>query len=284
MFGTRRNLFMYETPGDQGGAAPAGPGGQGDYQRVMDANPVPAGDPGDPGGGAPAGAPAGWQPTEEWGGRIDSFIQGAEPVLSQLAEILAQPDGGYEQQPGYDPYQPDPNVPMVYQPTGDPAYDQWQVDYINWQQQYGGQQQQGGFDPSMIQQAVEQAMAPYTPMMEAQAQQQGEAYARQALDDIKAEVGDFDQEQAITVAQAFMAQGYDAQTSLAAAARHVHDYEEGLRTQAIDAYKATLQRQAEAGGDLGAGGSALETPGTPTGRGRYEEAVQRHLSGVQTIG
>ena len=129
-----RPLFHSEQPEDSGGAPPEG------------------------GEAAPEAA---WAPTEEWGQRIDGFIESAGPVLANLNELLSAPEdpyAGYQQQQG----------------SGDPAYDQWLSDYQQWSVEHGngsdpygvlGQQQQQ-FDPQRIAGIVEQAMSPYAPMLQ----------------------------------------------------------------------------------------------------------------------
>lgn len=233
MFG-RRQLFHYEAPEDGGG---------------------------DAGGG-------GWQPTQEWGSRIDGFIESAGPVLGQLQEILNDP-GDYGQQ--------------------DDALAQWQRDYEAWQQQYGGQlgvqgqPQAPQFDPSVIEAAVQQAMSPFMPVMEQFAAQQGEAYANEVLGQLESEIGTFDRDRTITLAQAYLAQGADPQQALRQAASDVHAWETSISEKAVQAFKESLTNAASATGDMGAGGAAVDLPGQPKGPGRYEEVIRRHMAGVDSL-
>jgi len=277
-----RQMFMFEAPEDGGGA----PGGTGDYERVMGEQGVPAGAPGEQGGEQGAAGAGGWQPTEEWGQRIDQFISGAAPVLNNLNELLSAPPedhlAGFQ-----DPYAGQQGLQF----TGDPAYDQWLQDYAAWSEQYGGGQdpynvlgggQQQGFDPQIITSAVQEALGPYAPMLEQMASQQGEQMATEALKNLEGSVGAFDHNRALTIAQSYLAQGYDAETALTEAAKTAHTWQEEIGQAAVAEYKQTLERQAGATGDMGAGGAAMEMPGVPKGGNRYEEVVARMLSGVQT--
>lgn len=238
-------MFMYEAPEDGGGAPPAEADG------------------------------GGWQPTQEWGQRIDQFIESAGPVLGQLNEVLSQPDDGYYGQP-----------PMQ-QPYGDPYGGQPLYD------PYTGQplepQQPTGFDPQAFDQAVQQAvearMGPYTPLLTSLAEREGEQAARTMLADMKATTGDFNDDHAIMLTRAFMAQGADPQQALNQAAAYAAQIRKEERAAAVEEYRQQLGAAADASGrqQPGAGGAALEVPTTPTGRDRYEQVLSRFESGLAPV-
>lgn len=224
-------------------------------------------------GGGDAGGAGDWQPTQEWGQRIDGFIEQAAPTLTALGEILNDP--GYGEPGGGQPADP---------------MEQWQRDYANWQEMYGqgaAHQPPPQFDPSMlneaIQRGIEQAIGPFQPLLGTLAEREGEQIARSTLAELKSEVGDFNEDQAIKLAQLYLGQGIGPDEALRQAAQDTFAYEESIRAKALEAHQATLTAAAQASGDLGAG-SALEAPGVPTGRNRYEEAMARVMSARSPVG
>lgn len=222
------------------------------------------------GGGGGGG---GWAPTEEWGSRIDSFIETAGPTLSALGEILSEP---YE---GAGGQAPDP-------------MEQWQRDYSAWQEAnglgQGGQQAQPPvLDPQAIelavQRAVEERMSPFAPLLGTIAEREGEQIARTQLAELKNEIGSFSDDQAIKLAQLYLSNGLPAEDALRKAAEDTFQYEQTIRQSAVDEFRQSLAAAAGAQGDLGAG-AAVEGEQTPAGRNRYEDALSRFASRMSPVG
>jgi hypothetical protein len=218
----RRTLFHFEFPNDGAGAA------LGEPQAAP-----PAAEP---------QAPAGWQPTEQWGRQIDSFIQQAGPTLDALQQIL------------YADPEPDPA-----QVVGDGG----QVDPQAIQQ--------------LIQQGVQEQLGAFMPLFGQIAEERGEQMARSSLDALSKEIGPFNQDVAIMTALGFMQRGMDGEQALRAAAQQTFQFAQTERQAAVEEFKKSLGAAGTAQGDGGMSGSALESPGVPRGRSAYETAVSNFL-------
>lgn len=207
------------------------------------------------GGGAPdpaagGGEPAGWQPTEDWGRRIDGFIEQSQPVLQQLAEVMAMPDEQQYQQ------QPEPQVGA-----------DGQVDI-----------------EALIAAQVEQRMGAYTPLLGQIAEREGEQIARNELEKLAGEVGEFNRDDAILLTRAYMDQGMQPQQALKQAATRAHEREAAISTAAVDAYKAQLANAAGAQPGVPATGAATELPAQLRGKSAYEAIIANFESAQSPIG
>jgi len=230
--------------------------------------------PDDGGGSPPADAPPAeqWQPTEEWGSRIDRFIESAQPVLGQLGEVLADP--GQQQDPYYDPNAYDPNA---YDPNFQPGFEQ-------------GQPQLDPMVAQLVEQAVGARLGAFEPMLAQIAEREGREIAVTELTKMQTELGAFDVDKAVVVTQSYMAQGMPPQEALRQAAQYVRQDETSVESrieeavkQALDEFKQQLGHAASAPETLGAPGAAIGVPTTPTGRDRYETVLQNFESAVNPV-
>ena len=209
-------------------------------QEAMGGQPAVAEPAGQPAAAAPPPAQQ-WQPTEQWGRQIDSFIQTAGPTLDALQQILyAEPE------------------PEPIQPGEDGSYTQEQLDQL-------------------INQRVQDQLGAFMPLLGQIAEDRGEQMAKAELTKLKAEIGDFNDDVAVNTALGFMQRGMDGQQALRAAATLAFQANEAARKQAVEEYQKSLGAASTAQGQAGIGGAALEMPGTPKGNGRYEAVIQNML-------
>lgn len=183
------------------------------------------------------------------------YMERAEPLLSAVQEAM-QPEPQYQQ--------PQQQVDLSQLDMSNPEHVAWLIDY-----------------------RMQQAMAPYEPIIGMTAEQQGREVANKFFDQLEADpqVGAFDRDQALLSYQALMADnpGADPERVLEVAARQTADYERRIREQTIAEYEARqkadeerLRELADAKNQPPAGtGAAVENEDTPTGRDKYELLAQR---------
>jgi hypothetical protein len=164
------------------------------------------------------------------------------------------------------------------------------------QQNWGGQQQQepaqiDPFDPdsvtAYIQQAIgqgveaalQQHLAPYGQVLDTVASEQGAALAKAELENIKANLGEFDQDMAFMLAAGQIEQGQDPASSLRQAAQFSKDFETRIRADERERFKEELKTLRGAPQETPVGSaSAQELQSVPTGPRRYHEVVERVLA------
>jgi hypothetical protein len=197
---------------------------------------------------------------DEWNDLV-GFRQEVTPFLGELANVLnqvEQPQYGQQQQPQYgqDPYA-----------QQEPEFDPFDSNSV---QQYIQQN---------IQQGVQQALDPYSGVLGLVATREGEQLAKNELDTIKSEVGDFDQDAALLVASGLIDQGQDPSQALRTSAEYVRDYEAKIRASEREKYQQELQGLSGRGDvPAGAGNGAEPTIPIPTGQDRYRVAVENALA------
>jgi hypothetical protein len=208
-----------------------------------------------------------WAPSQDEWQQVTGFIQGAAPILEALAQSYQQQQ--YQQPQGYDPYQQQYQQPQYQQPEEE--FDPFEPESV---QRYIQQQVAMG-----VQQGMQQSLGPYEGLMGMVASQQGETLARNELDSIRSEIGNFDEDAAFLVASGLIEQGGDPSMALRQSAQFAQEWESRIRTDAVEQYKKELQNLQGAPSETPVGGaSAANVEGVPTGQGRYEEAIRRALA------
>lgn len=184
---------------------------------------------------------------EEWQA-AQQFQEAAGPVLHQIAVNmgLIQPQQQASQQqpaPELDPW--DPNSVKGY------------IDY-----------------------QVQSRTADYDNMLRLVEAQQGEQLARQELDRLHTQYGEFDGDTALVIASGLLDQGVAPHQALDQAAQLLRDHEAKVRADERQRHGVTLQNINEAPKEgSGNTGIAQETERVPMGKDRYEQAVERYLAG-----
>jgi len=190
---------------------------------------------------------------EEWQSAMQ-FQQQAGPVLQQLGQYLTLPDP-YEGQ---------------YEEEGE-EFDPYDADSV---QNYIGAQIQSG---------INEALGPFQGLLGSIASREGETLAKGELENIAREVGDFDRDNAFLIANGMIEQGQDPAHALRLAAQHSKEYEDRIRADEREKYRAELENLAGAPRETGTGSfSATEGPSVPTGPDRYRIAVERRMAGNHT--
>lgn len=173
---------------------------------------------------------------DDWN-RVNSFIEGAAPVLQTLNEALQYEQPGQQQPtpelPDYDPFDPESVQRYIDEASG-----------------------------RRVEAMLDERLAPFEPLLGRVAAEQGRVAAEQALDGLKSEIGDFDREQAVLLTQSLLSQGIEPHTALRAAAERTHDFESRIREDERNKVKAEHQdyfsRLAGATPAASAGGAAGE--------------------------
>ncbi len=258
-----RTLFHFEAPEDGGGEAEVEANADLDgidLEAIDDAalEPTPVEE---------AQAAAWALDQNDWETTVN-YLQQTAPILQQLQAALpylqnlqgqqgpppAQPYFGGQQQPQQqveiDPFDPNSVTAFIQQQVG-----------------YG------------VQQALEQYMAPYSPILDSVASEQGASLAKAELENIRGQVGDFDQDTAFMIAAGSIEQGMDPAQSLRQAAQYTKDFESRVRADEREKFKEELKNLRGAPNETPAGGaSATEIQSVPTGPRRYHEVVERVLA------
>jgi len=189
---------------------------------------------------------------DEWQQMVH-YQQQTAPVMQQLGQYLNAPP---DQQQYYDPNQ-------VQEDSSFDPYDENSV------QQYIQQNIQAG---------IEQALGPWQNLLGSIASREGETVAKGELERIAGQVGEFDKDNAYLVASSLIEQGADPPEALQKAAMYSREFEQRIRADEREKYKAELQQIAGAPMEAGTGSSsATENLGVPTGPDRYKIAVARAL-------
>ena len=243
------DLFEYEaTMGDESGAAP----------------PEPSADTAAP--ETPAEPEQPWSLSQDDWQQTQQFIQAAAPILQQIVQ-QQQPDP-------YDEYQQQAYQQQQFQPQEE--FDPFDPESV---QRYIQQSVQQG-----LQQGLQQSLGPYEGLMGMVACQQGEQLARQELDTIKAELGEFNEDSAFLIASGLIEQGGDPGQALRQSAQFAKEWESQVRADEREKYKQELQNLQGAPSETPMGSaSAANEVGVPTGKGRYEEAIRRALANRQPV-
>lgn len=202
-----------------------------------------------------------WSPSQDEWQQTQQFIQAAAPILQQLTQ---PPDP-------YDEYQQ-----QAYQQQPEEEFDPFDPESV---QRYIQQSVQQG-----LQQGLQQSLGPYEGLMGMVASQQGEQLARQELDTIKGELGEFNEDSAFLIASGLIEQGNDPGQALRQSAQYAKEWETQIRSDEREKYKQELQNLQGAPSETPMGSaSAANEVGVPTGKGRYEEAIRRALANRQPV-
>ena len=114
------------------------------------------------------------------------------------------------------------------------------------------------------------------------ASQTGEQLARDALNGLQSELGQFDQDAALMVASGLLDQGASPEQALRQAAQYVVDYEKRIRDTAQTAFaQNTVEPRLpgnQPGGQPPGGAPANEIQRVPVGPGKYEKAVENWVA------
>lgn len=197
---------------------------------------------------------AAWEgPSQDEWQRLTAFQEQAMPILGSLSEILNAPDDDQQQQP---------------QQQAQPGFDADDYD---------------PYDPAQMSQLVAaqvaQALQPLQGLLGVVATDKGEQLARGELETIRGELGEFDNDTAFLVASGLIESGADPSSALRQAAQYAQSYEQKIRADERQKVQAELTNMATAPNEMPIGGaSAVGVPPTPTGAGRYEQAIRRHLA------
>lgn len=195
--------------------------------------------------------PESWAPSREEFEQLTKFQQAATPILSQLSEILS-----------------DPEVQRYEQPTAEaPEIDPFDPESLKTYFSYA------------IEQKLQETMAPFEGILGMVAAEKGEALAREELGRIQEQVGDFDRDAAFLIGSGLIERGVNPQQALTQAAEFTNSFEKRIR----ESERAkVLEELKELGGspqEIAPQGtaSATEIEKIPTGPNRYQEAVERVL-------
>lgn len=208
----------------------------------------------------PAGAiedpAASWAPSREEWERTQEFLSQAGPLLGQIANrVFADPSPAPQQDPSQGGYAYDP-------------FDENSVaDFIEARISAG------------LEQGRAEMLGPMEPLLGHIAEVEGERLARAELSAIQEELGEFDHDQAVLLAQGLLRPGVDPSAALRYAAQTVVAYEKGIREDERKKYEEFLRTKGGAPPAEGASGAAAgEEDAVPTGPQRYEIAVRRALA------
>jgi hypothetical protein len=198
-------------------------------------------------------------PQEEWDGTQQFLTQVAQQMQAAEQGYPEDYEQGYEQEqyqlPELDPFDPD-----------------------------SVQQYVSTVAAMQAQQIVQEALGPLEPLLGHMAESEGEKLARETLDGYASEMGEFDRDQAVLMAQGLLQQGYDAEYALQLAAERTREYEAAIRANEREAYQQHLETISNAPTQQAAGGAAAsEVEGVPTGPKRYEIAVRRALGNSSPV-
>jgi hypothetical protein len=189
-----------------------------------------------------------WQgPSQQEWEQTQGYLQQTAPFLNELQSLLAEPD----------PYQ-QPQEQQQFDPGNPDAYLEQRLEQM-WQERFGA----------------------YEPVLGQIAEREGEQMARSTLDRLASEHGEFDRDLALTAAQVYVDPergGMSPADALNAAAQFARQTEERIRADERAKYTTQLGNAANAPTDIHAPGAAVEAPGVPTGRDRYEQAVANFTS------
>ena len=187
-------------------------------------------------------------PGQDWYGNINQFVEQAGPVLQQMGQLLSsqqEPDPAYAQyvEPEYVDGETDP------------------VEYVN----------------ELVNARVQAALEGYEPILGFVAQREAENATREALSVLESEVGKFDHDQAVFTSLGLQNQGLDPEYALRVAATRQREFEERIRNEAVEEYKASLGRSQEqiAQQPGTSSGAAAEIEATPTGPDKYTIMAER---------
>jgi hypothetical protein len=196
-----------------------------------------------------------WAPSREEFERLTQFQQAAVPILSQLQEIMSDPQVAQEWA----------GVPQQQQ-QADPEWDPFEPESV---QAYFNHQ---------IEQRLGEALGPFEGLLGMVAQEKGEALARQELESIQSAVGEFDKDTAFLVAGGLIERGTNPREALASAAQYMHTFEARVREDERQKYMAEMGALGGSPSEVPSGsGPATEIEKVPTGPGRYDVAVARVL-------
>lgn len=241
-------LYHFQTDPAGGGD----PGGGAADPTITGEPPTPATDPTPP---AAAADQPGWVPSQDEWTQMQQTLQGVgqyAPLLNELAAVLAEPEGQQQQQ--YD----------FSTPEGQQAY----LD-------------------ARLEQMFQERFAPIEPVLGQIAEREGEAAARNALDQLAKDGGEFDREGALVAAQAYVNAGYSPQDALQNAAAYQRGLEQRIREAALAEYKTSIENGLGAPANPAVPGAAQQNEPPPTGRDRYEVAARNFFdrrNPIQPVG
>jgi hypothetical protein len=191
-----------------------------------------------------------WQgPSREEWEQAQRFQEAALPILQQ---VYSQQQGQPQQQ---EPQQPQgPAAPELdpFDPNSVKAYIDYQTD---------------------------QRTSRYEDMVRLVEAREGEQLARQELERLQGEMGEFDGDTAMVIAAGMLDQGMDPGRALTQAAQYLTQHEARIREDERKKHGVMLQTHNEAPREGAASqGAAQEAGRVPTGPNRYESAVENFLA------
>lgn len=194
---------------------------------------------------------------DEWN-RVNGFINAAAPVLQHVAQLLQ--DGQSLTPQPQEPEAP-AQLPDIdpFEPTSVQRY----VDALLEQR---------------VAAAIQNSLGPYESVLGMVASREGEDLAKREFEKIASEVGEFDQEAAFAMASGLIDRGMEPGQAIREAGTYAREWEKRIATKAVEDYKASLQTIGSAPQEQTGGAAATEVEGVPTGRGRYEVAINRALA------
>lgn len=190
-------------------------------------------------------------PSQEQWEQMTGFQEQSLPILQALGEILSAPDVDDSQQV--------PEQPGFAADDYDP-YDPAQM-------------------ASLVQREIAQALQPLQGILGVVATDKGEQLARNELETIRSEVGEFDNDTAFLVASGLIEAGHDPGQALRQAAQYAQSYEQKIRADERAKVEQEFKTLAGAPHETPIGGAAaVGEPPSPTGANRYEVAIRRALA------
>lgn len=212
---------------------------------------------GDYEGGGEGGDDVEWEgPSQDEWNTVMEFQQTAGPVLQRLGTYLETPDQGAGEyyQPGVE--------------DDTPEFDPYDADSVQ------------QFIQNGIQSGIQEALGPFQGLLGTIASREGESLAKGELDKISESVGEFDKDNAFLIANGMIEQGHDPAQALHQAASYSKQFEDRIRADEREKFKAELATLSGAPKETATGSfSASEEPGVPTGPDRYRVAIARAFGG-----
>lgn len=247
-FGLDSRLLDFEATGgpalDVGGAdpAPAAPPAADPTPAAPAAAPAPAGQPALPGQMyvSPAEMQAYFRDT------LEEILSDPGPQGQQGPPQQGAAVPGQDQLPPYDPYDPQSVMAHLRAGLGD-----------------------------VVQQALDQHMAPIRDFMAPIAEQRGRDAANAAFDQLEPQVGKFDRDQATNRAMFLLGQGLTPNQALVRAAQEQAAFEQQFRAQILAEATNPLANMNDPANGAPPGAPAGETVTVPTGPNRYKIQLER---------
>lgn len=182
---------------------------------------------------------------------VQRLVQSGQMTPAQGQQVLEQ--NQQAQAPEYDPFEPESVNRFIQHTVG-----------------------------QMLEQALQEQFAPFQGLLGMVASEKGEQLARQEMEAIQGEIGEFDQDLAYVIAAPMIDSGSDPGQAFRQVANYLRQRDEQIRNEAYEKFKSDheqgLLRLANAPGEQGGGAIGQESMEVPTGPNRYKIAVQRGLA------